>query len=169
MIIAIGAWLYTIGKGTGSPMSAENDARNIDNRGEAAPPKRGLLRRAGCGLILVFWFALLLTPGALLYLAANGEIRLWHREIPQPHAHPLLLISLISETKDRGLRLENSTIASHSGADDAICVETLVRFLLWQSSSGSQDARYCDCYERESTDAAWRASQSYIGACGASD
>ena len=150
-------------------MTAEHESQSP--RAEDATPhsKRSLWRRAGCGFILVLWFGLLLSPCALLYLAANGEIRLWHREIPESHAHPLLLISLISGADDRGVRMESSSIASETADGDAICVETTVRFLLWQSSSASQDARYCDCYGRATIDAPWRLDNFYAGGCRAQE
>ena len=51
------------------------------------PQKRRVVRRIGCALLLAGWFVILLTPCALFYLAANGEIRLDHRDI-----HSLMLI-----------------------------------------------------------------------------
>lgn len=120
-----------------------------------SPPRHSKTRRLGCAMLLLLWFALLLTPCALFYLAAKGEIRLAHRDIPQPHAHPLLLVSLVSETEDRGLRIETSRIVHTRATDGMICVETTVRFLLWQYSGGNQDAGYCDCYQREESEAAW--------------
>ena len=38
--------------------------------------KKSLPRRLGCWLLIVLWFALLMTPCGLFYLAANGEIPL---------------------------------------------------------------------------------------------
>jgi len=127
--------------------------------------RRGRARRLGCGLALLAWFTLLLTPAALLYLAANGEIRLEHRDIPQPHAHPLLLLSLISETDDRGLRIETSRIAVGQPAGLTLCVETAVRFLLWEYSGGNQNVSYCDCYERQRPEAAWELSNTSGDVC----
>lgn len=128
-------------------------------------PRRRVARRLGCGLGLLFWFALLLTPCSLFYLAANGEIRLEHRDIPQPHAHPLLLVSLVSETEDRGLRIENSWMAYTQGEEGLLCVETAVRFLLWQYSGGNQNVSFCDCYRRQDTDASWEYVRTYGGVC----
>ena len=126
-------------------------------------------RRLGCALALFFWFTLLLTPCALFYLAANGEIRLEHRDIPEPHAHPLLLLSLISEADDRGLRLETSWIASAQSDELTACVETAARFLLWEYSGGSQNVQYCDCYERQTREAAWELSRTFGGPCSAAE
>ncbi len=133
--------------------------------GSAASPRRSRARRLGCGLILLLWFALLLTPCALFFLAANGEIRLEHGEIPQPHAHPLLLVSLVSEAADRGLRFEASWIAGSSAADGPLCVETAVRFLLWEYSGGNQNVRYCDCYASDPAGGDWQLSATYANSC----
>ena len=131
----------------------------------AAGRKRGLARRLGCGLVLPLWFALLMTPCALFYLAANGEIRLEHGDIPQPHAHPLLLVSLVSEAEDRGLRIETAWIAERQSSGETLCVETAARFLLWEYSGGNQNASWCDCYTRKDAEANWELVKTYGGAC----
>lgn len=128
-------------------------------------PRRSTARRLGCGLALLFWFTLLLTPCALFYLAANGEIRLEHRDIPQPHAHPFLLVSLVSEAENRGLRLEASWIADADPVEGMVCVETAVRFLLWQYSDGNQNVSFCDCYTRQDAQANWELVTTYGDAC----
>ncbi len=126
--------------------------------------KRSRLRRLGCGLILALWFLLLLTPCALFYLAANGEIRLYHADIPQPHSHPLLLISLINEMDNRGLQFLRSTTVGEFD-DTAVCVETAVNYLLWESSSGNQDVTYCDCYTRADAASAWTLIETHLSPC----
>lgn len=128
-------------------------------------PKRSPAKRLGCGLLLIVWFALLMTPCSLFYLAANGEIRLDHADIPQPHAHPRLLISLISETDARGMRMESASIVSGQVDGMQVCIETTVSFFLWHSSEGSQDVRYCDCYQRADSAASWELSDTYSRAC----
>lgn len=135
--------------------------------GEAtrAGARRGKARRLGCGLALLFWFAVLMMPCALFYLAANGEIRLEHRHIPQPHAHPLLLIALVSEAEDRGLRFEASWIAGSQLDDNALCVETAVRFLLWEASGGNQNVSFCDCYTRQDAGAGWEFARTFGDVC----
>ena len=129
------------------------------------PRRHSIPRRLGCGLVLTLWFILLLTPCGLFYLAANGEFRFEHGEIPQSHAHPRLLVSLISEREDRGVRIETSAIVNQQGDDFSTCVETEVRFLLWEYSGGNQDVRYCDCYERAETNADWEFKATYNDAC----
>ncbi len=128
-------------------------------------PKRSKARRLGCGLALLIWFAALLLPCALFYLGANGEIRLAHHDIPQPHAHPLLLLSVVSEVEDRGLRIETSKIAASQSDEALLCVETTVRFLLWEYSGGNQNVRYCDCYARPEAEANWEFVTTYADVC----
>ena len=135
----------------------------------AARPKRSPARRLGCGLLLVVWFAFLLTPCALFYLAANGEIRLEHADIPQAHAHPRLLIALLSEPDARGLRIERASIAQGGLDETRVCVETSVSFLLWHASESSQDVRYCDCYQRRDSAAPWAFSDTYSQSCATVD
>ena len=130
-----------------------------------SPPQRSRTRRLGCALALLCWFTLLLTPCALFYLAANGEIRFDHRDIPEPHAHPFLLVSLVSETEDRGLRIETSRIVDTRSSEGMICVDTTVRFLLWEYSGGNQDVSYCDCYRREESEANWELVGTSPGLC----
>ena len=131
----------------------------------AAQRRRSPLKRLGCGLVLVAWFAFLMTPCAFFYLAANGEIRLEHRDIPQPHAHPRLLISLISEQDNRGLRIESAMVAAGAIDENDVCVETAVTFLLWRASEGSQAVRYCDCYQRADNAAPWALAETSGQAC----
>ena len=123
------------------------------------------MRRLGCSAMLVLWFTLLLAPCALFYFAANREVRLWHRDVPEPHAHPLLLLSLVSEMDDRGLRIERSFVAGGGRSTTSTCIETNVRFLLWQSQSDNQDVNYCDCYQRENEESAWMLESAYSGHC----
>lgn len=121
------------------------------------------IKRLGCGLLLVLWFTLLLTPCALFYLAANGEIRIWHSDIPEPSAHPRLLVELVSEVDYRGLQLTRSY--SVGAPADNICIQTDVNFYLWESIEDELDTSYCDCYERSSAEDAWQLYQTVTDTC----
>ena len=144
-------------------MSERDRATQVPAEADSAR-KKSLPRRLGCWLLVVIWFLILSTPCGLFYLAANGEIRLEHSHIPDPHAHPLLLVSLISESADRGLRIERSTIAPID-SDARPCVETAVTFLLWQSSAGNQNVHFCDCYARTGAESAWQLASTHSAAC----
>ncbi len=144
------------------PESLDTDA--TVEAAPAAESKRNPLRRVGCLLLLTLWFLLLLTPCGLFYLAANGEIRLDHADIPAPHSHPLLLVTLLSNADYRGLQITRSSIVSAiDGA--AVCIETAVSYLLWSTSGGDQNVKYCDCYSRADAEAAWALTGTHSSAC----
>ena len=128
-------------------------------------PKPSPLVRLGCGALLVIWFTILLMPFALFYLATTGEIRIEHNDIPDPYEHPRLSIELVTEADSRGLRIVNSAIVDNAPDDDALCIQTNVRFLLWQTNEENQDVSYCDCYVRSNADAEWTFDQTTPDAC----
>lgn len=119
--------------------------------------KRSPLRRLGCSILLVFWFALLLTPCFLLVLAANQEIRLSQGELPGQE----LRIWLIMEAEQRGLGL-SGTSTTYSG-DNAVCMTTSMNFVLW---AGREDPlSYCECFVRSGPEAAWTPTEMLPDAC----
>ena len=128
-------------------------------------PQRSLLSRLGCGFLLVIWFVILLTPCGLLYLASNGAIRISHTDIPDSYEHPRLSIELITEIKSRGLRIVNSSVVDNNLDDNLMCIQTNVRFLLWQTNEDNQDTSYCDCYERTNSDSGWTFNQTILDSC----
>ena len=71
----------------------------------------------------------------------------------------------MSEAEDRGLRFETSRIVEARSSEEMLCVETTVRFLLWEYSGGNQDVSYCDCYQREGSEADWELAGTSSGAC----
>lgn len=124
--------------------------------------KRSPLRRIGCGLLLVVWFTVLMLPLFLFILAVNGEIRIGHSgDMPDKHEHPLLELSLVMEADFRGLRITNAAVAQRDG-EDALCVQTNVRYLLWQGEG--DPATFCDCYARAGEN--WELTETLMGACG---
>lgn len=145
--------------------NVQHESESIYNLDVPVRPKRSLFSRLGCGIVLVIWFMILLTPCALLYLASNGEIRILHTDIPDAYEHPRLSIELVSEVKSRGLRVINSSVVDNDLDDNLMCVQTNVRFLLWQTNEDNQDTAYCDCYERNESDAGWSFSQSTPDIC----
>ncbi len=110
------------------------------------------------------WFLLLMSPCALFYLAANGEIRLSQPDAPQPHAHPRLLITLINDPDNRGLQFLRSSRVGGAGDTEA-CMETAVNYLLWASAGGNQDVVYCECYARADADTSWTLLATLLSAC----
>lgn len=146
--------------------STPSPKENEQQRSEiVAQHKRSPIKRMGCGLLLVFWFTILLSPCALFYLAANGEIRIWHGDIPEPHAHPRLLIELISEVDYRGVSVTNSSVLDQNPNDSEICVQTDVRYFLWETIDDNPDVSYCECYAREETDSLWTLTETTTDTC----
>lgn len=140
--------------------SVETEISPQEQLGEPNP-----IKRLGCGLLLVIWFMLLLTPCTLFYLATNGEIRVWHSDIPEPHSHPRLLVELVSEIDYRGLRLERSSSVDNDLSDNATCVQTSVSYLLWESIEDDLDTTYCDCYVREDDVSEWVLTSTVLNMC----
>lgn len=125
---------------------------------ETSPkPRRSPLRRAGCIVALVIWFAILLLPCFLVVLAVQQEISIPTGGAPDQR----LRLWLISEADERGLAL--STASVHQQTATEICVQTDVRFLLWAGSA--EPLSYCDCYERGGESAEWASTSSSVGQC----
>ena len=119
--------------------------------------KRNPLRKIIRIVVIVIWFLILLLPLAFFVLASQGDITISRSGIPDSHEHPLLQFSLISETDSRGLRITTTSI---SKPDDLnLCIQTNVRFALWEGQGES--ARFCDCYTRQDTESEWQF-ESYI-------
>ena len=124
-------------------------------------PKRSIFRRVGCGILIVLWFLFILSPCLLIILASQGEIVLQHRNIPESEIHPLLRVDLIMDIDFRGMAFTNSTKQNES--DLEMCVQTNVRYLLWEGEGES--AKYCDCYSRISVDKSWESTITTVGEC----
>lgn len=125
---------------------------------EAQPPKpRSPIRRAGCILALIIWFAILLLPCFLIVLATQEEITITTGDVPGQQTR----LWLISEAEERGIALSTGSVFPTS--DTAVCIQTDVNYFLWTGSE--QPSTYCECYERASADASWSYLDSTQGAC----
>lgn len=145
-------------------MTEEERAYYQQTRRSIFKTPESTLGRVGCGVGLVLWFALLLTPCALFYMAMYGQITIHHANIPEPEAHPLVQVQLVMEPDNRGLRV--TTSQSQSASEHDMCVQTDVRYLLWQSESDeSQNVSFCDCYIRDDEDADWAFTEQTGGSC----
>ena len=119
-------------------------------------PRRSPLRRIGCTIALILWFALLLLPCFLIVLATQGEIAIAQGELPGQQ----LRVWLIMEADQRGLGMSSATAYRE---DDAACVQTDTRFWLWQGAA--EPVSYCECYERAATDSVWSPTVTESGLC----
>jgi len=151
------------------PENTTPDTEDIEyihkDENTVAPPKQNVIKRFGCGLLVILWFTVLLLPCALFYLAANGEIRIWQNDVPEPYSHPRLLIELVSEVDYRGLRFVNSSIVDTDLDDNALCVQTNVSYFLWETVEDNQDVAFCDCYVREDIDSIWTLTETIPDIC----
>lgn len=122
-----------------------------------------LLGRAGCGVLVIVWFFVMLLPIAMLWLAFGNTIAIPQPNVPEPEQHPRLAIQLIMEIDNRGLKFTRSAVAT---ADDtALCLESNINYALWQSDASAAPAIYCQCYTRPSTDADWQYERQLESAC----
>jgi hypothetical protein len=127
---------------------------------EQAPPRQGLFGRIGCGIAVVLWFIVILLPACLLVMAIQGEIALWHGgDFPEGESHPFLQAKLLMDADNRGINFTSSSLVDIPG--DQVCVQTHVRYILWQGRG--ENVSYCDCYMRENEN--WRFIESTRGNC----
>ena len=121
------------------------------------PRRRSPLRRAGCIILVLFWFLVLLLPCFLIVLAVQQEIVISTGSAPGQQTR----LWLISEAEERGLAV--STTSTRQTNDNAVCVETDVHFYLWTGKS--DPTSYCDCYQRENASSPWSQASTASGAC----
>ncbi len=118
-----------------------------------------LARRLGCFAMIGVWLVVMMIPFMLILLAVQGEIRLGHSgDVPDKHEHPLLQINLVMEIDFRGLNITHSSV--NRDGDD-LCIQTNVRYLLWEGEG--DPATFCDCYTRQGDD--WQFAQTTMQAC----
>ena len=122
---------------------------------------RGYAWRLGC---IVVWLPLILLPLFLLILATQGELALWHADsFPDGEEHPFVQAKLLMDIDTRGLNVTRSYISSSNAEDTAVCIQTQVRFLLWQGEGVPVD--YCDCYARNTATDPWEFEARAQGMC----
>ena len=106
--------------------------------------RRSPLRRAGCTVLVVLWFLILLVPCFCLALATQGEIT-----IPQGSAPgQVIRVWLINEADERGLGVSSTSVQQIDA--DHLCVESSTRYLLWAGIADPSVS--CECYAREAAD-----------------
>ncbi len=123
---------------------------------ENASRSRPLLRRTGCALGVLVWAVLMLIPFLLFALAVRGEISVDTGSAPEQR----LRVWLIMEAAQRGIGV--STAAAYE-TGDTVCVQTDVRFLLWQGTAEAPQT-FCECYTR-GAGGVWQAAGATAGAC----
>jgi len=120
--------------------------------------------RLTMGVLVLFWFAILLLPCAFFALAINGDITFQHRSVPEPESHPFFQANLIMDVDNRGLQFTRSVI--YPETESNTCVQTHINYLLWETSDeGDLSVVYCDCYERADTESIWQLAQTETALC----
>ena len=122
---------------------------------EEQPAPRHPLRRPGCVIALIIWFLVLLSPCFMIVLAVRGEISITTGGAPEQRAR----VWLIQEAGQSGIGLSNVDV--QQTADDAICVQTNVNFLLWRGEA--EPTQYCECYTQ--AESGWQATSVEQGSC----
>ena len=102
---------------------------------------RRSLRRFGCGIALVLWFTLLLTPCLMIVLATQREIILTHSDIPQDDFR----IWLIQSIGQRGVGVANSRRVNAAGGNVCTIIDGF--FILWEGKGAPP--HYCSCYQKQ--------------------
>lgn len=114
--------------------------------------KPGLLRHAGCGVLLLIWVTALLIPLVLFVLAVQGDITISHRgDVPDKIQHPRFQAFLLMEPEVRGLQFTRSSVRREGETN--LCIQVNVSYVLWEGEG--IPAAYCDCYGREALDDDW--------------
>ncbi|MEK7278413.1 MAG: hypothetical protein AAB427_13770 [Chloroflexota bacterium] len=101
----------------------------------------GPYRFIGYILGFLLWLVVMLAPCAAITLALRGEIN-WQR-----NEYDGDRVWLIQERDQRGLGYSAvRLVGDERPTDGPVCVQTTVRFLLWEGSAEGQDTEYCECY-----------------------
>lgn len=138
-------------------MSEQEVQPEVQNEVPPAPPKPpGLMRRVGCTILVVIWFAFVLSPCALLTLARDGQLSITTGELPGQE----MRIWLVMEIDQRGVGISTT---SQREVDGAQCLQTDVRFVFWQGED--EPLSYCECYTRTDTESMWTPVSNQQGMC----
>ena len=122
-------------------------ADNTVNDEIVKPRRRSPLRRAGCTIVVILWFVLLLTPCVGIALATQGDIVISQGNAPGQE----IRIWLITEADERGLGLSSATLQQPDSNN--LCVETSTRFILWTGQADPLTS--CVCYTRDMEEQVW--------------
>jgi hypothetical protein len=133
-----------------------SDAENAAAPAETGGGRRSPWQRTGCALAVLLWAVLMMIPFLLLVLALRGEVAISTGDAPGQQ----MRVWLIMDAAQRGVGISTAA-ASETG--DNVCVQTEVRFLLWQGQAEAPQT-YCECYQR-GTDGDWRTASVSAKAC----
>jgi hypothetical protein len=120
---------------------------------QKTPPSRTITRI----VLVIVWFIILLIPAFFILMFINGEFSIALGDAPEQK----LRVWLVSEIRERGFGIATGSVASRDEMN--VCVQTDVRYVLWQ---GSQESTvYCECFARGDGSAEWEYILGSEGTC----
>jgi hypothetical protein len=122
------------------------------------PKKRSPIRRFGCIVAVIIWFAILLLPCFCLVLASQGEIAIRLGDAPEQSFR----LWLLSESDQRGIGISRPSVFAGENSDQ-ICVQTNINFVLWAGTA--EASTYCECYTRSDNTQSWSLTSSAQQSC----
>lgn len=113
----------------------------------SSPRPFRFIRRAGCFIALVIWFAILLLPCGFFILATQQQITISQGDLPDQY----IRVWLIMEADQRGLGISSTSTHPNDNltGNEGVCLQTTVSYFLWQGQG--QNSAYCDCYRNSGT------------------
>lgn len=103
---------------------------------------RKRLRRIGCGLLLVLWFAcLIIVPCSTIVLLTQNEIVITRSSAPDN----ILRIWMVQDAEQRGVGVANGYTISEDAK--MLCTATDIQFFLWKGKANSN--HNCTCYDKQ--------------------
>jgi hypothetical protein len=145
-----------------NPDNAQSADDNVEIEYIIVHKKRSPLQKLGCLVGLLCFLIIGLIPITFLVLANEGNITISYGDnVPDSHEHPRFQLSLVSEIDFRGFQITQSSI--HRIDETHMCLQTNVRYLLWEGDG--EAAEYCDCYSRSDEDADWGYVETTFSTC----
>lgn len=125
---------------------------------------RKIVRRIGCGGLLVLWFVFLLTPCLVITLAIQREIAITWSDVPDD----ALRVWVLQEREAQGLAISSARRVNPPATPGMACVVTDVRFVLWGGNAekaGALPVHQCACYTRDEAQSTWTPHNAGSEAC----
>ncbi len=123
----------------------------------AAPQKTPARKTIVRAVFVALWLLILLIPGFFIWMVINGEFTLSLGSTPEQK----LRVWLVSEIRERGFGISTGSVASQTETD--VCVQTDLRYLLWQGSQAP--STYCECFTRTTAEDTWSYNGGWEGMC----
>ncbi len=108
--------------------------------------RKKLLRRVGCGLLLIPWLICMFVPCFVVALVMNQEVIITYSDLPED----ALRIWVLDSSGIAGVGIDNSRRVS--AANNLTCNIIDTNFLIWRGNAdkaGVKSAHRCNCYKRD--------------------